>query len=226
MANTYYVKLDEISSDDVKLLTGAAVKPADKLMVLLQEGVSFSADELMVLNGISASIEFIKLESEADLYFYLGMNFKSNDKSVFLSGINIPENILKAMNAGTEKKKRAPKKKQESKPSKREYMNPPKKDSSDGETERDEKADSDKIKWMRDGSKKYFSDNCGIPEDMKERDKILDFAAKAFSKHFKVSEAVNDIANEYGDDIAEYFKKSAGALVLAFDKAALKQVDV
>lgn len=78
MANTYYVKLDEISSNDVKLLTGATVKPADKLMVLLQEGVSFSADELMALNGISASIEFIRLESEADLYFYLGMNYKAN----------------------------------------------------------------------------------------------------------------------------------------------------
>ena len=35
MANTYYVKLDEISSNDVKLLTGATVKPADKVMVLL-----------------------------------------------------------------------------------------------------------------------------------------------------------------------------------------------
>ena len=142
-------------------------------MVLLQEGVSFSADELMALNGISASIEFIRLESEADLYFYLGMNYKANDKSVFLSGINIPENILKAMNA-----------------------------------------------------EKYFSDNCGVPEDMKERDKILDFAAKAFSRHFKVSEAINEISQKYGDDIAEYFKKSASALVLAFDKAALKQVDV
>ena len=225
MANTYYVKLDKISGSDVKLLTGATVKPADKVMVLLQEGVSFSADELMALNGISASIEFIRLESEADLYFYLGMNYKANDKSVFLSGINIQENILKAMNAGTEKKKRAPKKKQESKPAKHEYMNPPEKDSAGGEDE-EEKADNDKIEWMRDGSEKYFSDNCGVPEDMKERDKILDFAAKAFSKHFKVSEAVNDIANEYGDDIAEYFKKSAGALVLAFDKAALKQVDV
>lgn len=170
MANTYYVKLDEISSNDVKLLTGTTVKPADKVMVLLQEGVSFSADELMALNGISASIEFIRLESEADLYFYLGMNYKANDKSVFLSGINIPENILKAMNAGTEKKKRAPKKKQESKPAKHEYMNPPEKDSAGGEDE-EEKADNDKIEWMRDGSEKYFSDNCGVPEDMKERDK-------------------------------------------------------
>ena len=225
MANTYYVKLDEISSNDVKLLTGTTVKPADKVMVLLQEGVSFSADELMALNGISASIEFIRLESEADLYFYLGMNYKANDKSVFLSGINIPENKLKAMNAGTEKKKRAPKKKQESKPAKHEYMNPPEKDSAGGEDE-EEKADNDKVEWMRDGSEKYFSDNCGVPEDMKERDKILDFAAKAFSRHFKVSEAINEISQKYGDDIAEYFKKSASALVLAFDKAALKQVDV
>ena len=70
MANTYYVKLDKISGSDVKLLTGATVKPADKLMVLLQEGVSFSADELMALNGISASIEFIRLESDSRSFIY------------------------------------------------------------------------------------------------------------------------------------------------------------
>ena len=231
MADLYYAQINALSANDINALKKS--KPADRINMFCPAGESVSVQTLTLLNDIAAPIKFIELENEMTLYFSLGQDsVQKNVNIIPLSGIKVPEQLLKT--GSSEKKKRA--KRQTAKPKEKTVKgNPevePAKVKEDDfvppETEivNSDTSDSKAVKWIYPGAEKAFSEECGLDKDYVSRDAIVEFAAAAFYKYNEVSKAIAEIKAKYGDEIAETFKKKASSLIMYFDGAAFKKADV
>lgn len=234
MADLYYAQINALSANDINALKKS--KPADRVNMFCPAGESVSVQTLMLLNDIAAPLKFIELENEMTLYFSLGQDsVQKNVNIIPLSGIKVPEQLLKT--GSSEKKKRAKRQTAKSKektvkenPVKEEPVAEPVKEeeSVPPETEAVGKntADSKAVKWIYPGAEKAFSDECGLDKNYVNRDAIVEFAAAAFYKYNEASKAISEIKVKYGDEIAEIFKKKAASLIMYFDGAAFKKADV
>lgn len=231
MADLYYAQINALSANDINTLKKS--KPADRINMFCPAGESVSVQTLMLLNDIAAPLKFIELESEMTLYFSLGQDsVQKNVNIIPLSGIKVPEQLLKT--GSSEKKKRA--KRQAAKPkekivkedpevepakAKEDDFVPPETEAVNSNT-----SDSKAVKWIYPGAEKAFSEECGLDKDYVNRDAIVEFAAAAFYKYNEASKAIAEIKAKYGDKIAEAFKKKAASLIMYFDGAAFKKADV
>lgn len=231
MADLYYAQINALSANDINTLKKS--KPADRINMFCPAGESVSVQTLMLLNDIAAPLKFIELESEMTLYFSLGQDsVQKNVNIIPLSGIKVPEQLLKT--GSSEKKKRA--KRQAAKPkekivkedpevelakAKEDDFVPPETEAVNSNT-----SDSKAVKWIYPGAEKAFSEECGLDKDYVNRDAIVEFAAAAFYKYNEASKAIAEIKAKYGDKIAETFKKKAASLIMYFDGAAFKKADV
>ena len=231
MADLYYAQINALSANDINALKKS--KPADRINMFCPAGESVSVQTLTLLNDIAAPIKFIELENEMTLYFSLGQDsVQKNVNIIPLSGIKVPEQLLKT--GSSEKKKRA--KRQTAKPKEKTVKgNPevePAKVKEDDfvppETEivNSDTSDNKAVKWIYPGAEKAFSEECGLDKDYVNRDAIVEFAAAAFYKYNEASKAIAEIKAKYGDEIAETFKKKAASLIMYFDGAAFKKADV
>lgn len=234
MADLYYAQINALSTNDINALKKS--KPADRVNMFCPAGESVSVQTLTLLNDIAAPLKFIELENEMTLYFSLGQDsMQKNVNIIPLSGIKMPEQLLKAVSP--EKKKRVKRQTAKSKektvkenpvkeepvaePVKEEEFVPPETEAVDNNT-----ADSKAVKWIYPGAEKAFSEECGLDKDYVNRDAIVEFAAAAFYKYNEASKAISEIKAKYGDEIAEIFKKKAASLIMYFDGAAFKKADV
>ena len=177
-------------------------------------GESVSVQTLTLLNNIAAPLKFIELENEMTLYFSLGQDsMQKNVNIIPLSGIKMPEQLLKAVSP--EKKKRVKRQTAKSKektvkedpvkedPVKEEPVAEPVKEEEFVPPEtvyvNNDTADSKAVKWIYPGAEKAFSDECGLDKDYVNRDAIVEFAAAAFYKHNEASKAIAEIKAKYGD---------------------------
>lgn len=231
MADLYYAQINALSANDINTLKKS--KPADRINMFCPAGESVSVQTLMLLNDIAAPLKFIELESEMTLYFSLGQDsVQKNVNIIPLSGIKVPEQLLKT--GSSEKKKRA--KRQAAKPkekivkedpevepakAKEDDFVPPETEAVNSNT-----SDSKAVKWIYPGAEKAFSEECGLDKDYVNRDAIVEFAAAVFYKYNEASKAIAEIKAKYGDKIAEAFKKKATSLIMYFDGAAFKKADV
>ena len=231
MADLYYAQINALSANDINTLKKS--KPADRINMFCPAGERVSVQTLMLLNDIAAPLKFIELESEMTLYFSLGQDsVQKNVNIIPLSGIKVPEQLLKT--GSSEKKKRA--KRQAAKPkekivkedpevepakAKEDDFVPPETEAVNSNT-----SDSKAVKWIYPGAEKAFSEECGLDKDYVNRDAIVKFAAAAFYKYNEASKAIAEIKAKYGDEIAETFKKKAASLIMYFDGAAFKKADV
>lgn len=231
MADLYYAQINALSANDINALKKS--KPADRINMFCPAGESVSVQTLTLLNDIAAPLKFIELENEMTLYFSLGQDsVQKNVNIIPLSGIKVPEQLLKT--GSSEKKKRA--KRQTAKPKEKTVKgNPevePAKVKEDDfvppETEivNSDTSDNKAVKWIYPGAEKAFSEECGLDKDYVNRDAIVEFAAAAFYKYNEASKAIAEIKAKYGDEIAETFKKKAASLIMYFDGAAFKKADV
>lgn len=234
MADLYYAQINALSVNDINALKKS--KPADRVNMFCSAGESVSVQTLMLLNDIAAPLKFIELENEMTLYFSLGQDsVQKNVNIIPLSGIKVPEQLLKA--CSSEKKKRAKRQTAKSKEktvkedsvkeepvaelAKEDDFVPPETEAVNNNT-----ADSKAVKWIYPGAEKAFSDECGLDKNYVNRDAIVEFAAAAFYKYNEASKAISEIKTKYGDEIAEIFKKKAASLIMYFDGAAFKKADV
>lgn len=233
MADLYYAQINALSANDINALKKS--KPADRVNMFCPAGESVSVQTLMLLNDIAASLKFIELENEMTLYFSLGQDsVQKNVNIIPLSGIKVPEQLLKT--GSSEKKKRA--KRQTAKPKEKTVKEDPevepakvKEDDfvppeTETETVNSDISDSKAVKWIYPGAEKAFSEECGLDKDYVNRDAIVEFAAAAFYKYNEASKAIAEIKAKYGDEITETFKKKAASLIMYFDGAAFKKADV
>lgn len=234
MADLYYAQINALSANDINALKKS--KPADRVNMFCPAGESVSVQTLMLLNDIAASLKFIELENEMTLYFSLGQDsVQKNVNIIPLSGIKVPEQLLKT--GSSEKKKRA--KRQTAKPKektvkedpevepakvKEDDFVPPEAETVNSDTS--DRSDSKEVKWIYPGAEKAFSEECGLDKDYANRDAIVEFAAAAFYKYNEASKAIAEIKAKYGDEIAETFKKKAASLIMYFDGAAFKKADI
>lgn len=229
MADLYYAQINALSANDINALKKS--KPADRVNMFCPAGESVSVQTLTLLNDIAAPLKFIELENEMTLYFSLGQDsMQKNVNIIPLSGIKVPEQLLKAVSP--EKKKRAKRQTAKSKekavkeepvaePTKENDFVPPETEAVSNDT-----AGSKVVKWIYPGAEKAFSDECGLDKNYVNRDAIVEFAAAAFYKYNEASKAISEIKAKYGDEIAEIFKKKAASLIMYFDGAAFKKADV
>ena len=229
MADLYYAQINALSANDINALKKS--KPADRVNMFCPAGESVSVQTLTLLNDIAAPLKFIELENEMTLYFSLGQDsMQKNVNIIPLSGIKVPEQLLKAVSP--EKKKRAKRQTAKSKEKvvKEEPVAEPVKEdtfvSPEAEAVDNNIADSKAVKWIYPGAEKAFSDECGLDKNYVNRDAIVEFAAAAFYKYNEASKAISEIKAKYGDEIAEIFKKKAASLIMYFDGAAFKKADV
>lgn len=231
MADLYYAQINALSANDINALKKS--KPADRINMFCPAGESVSIQTLMLLNDIAAPLKFIELESEMTLYFSLGQDsVQKNVNIIPLSGIKVPEQLLKT--GSSEKKKRA--KRQAAKPKEKTVKEDPETEPAkvkeddfvppETETVNSNTSDSKAVKWIYPGAEKAFSEECGLDKDYVNRDAIVEFAAAAFYKYNEASKAIAEIKAKYGDEIAETFKKKAASLIMYFDGAAFKKADV
>lgn len=234
MADLYYAQINALSANDINELKKS--KPADRVNMFCPAGESVSVQTLMLLNDIAAPLKFIELENEMTLYFSLGQDsVQKNVNIIPLSGIKVPEQLLKT--GSSEKKKRA--KRQTAKSKEKTVKENPVKEEPVAEPVKEEESvppeteavgknttDSKAVKWIYPGAEKAFSEECGLDKDYVNRDAIVEFAAAAFYKHNEASKTISEIKAKYGDEIAEIFKKKAASLIMYFDGAAFKKADV
>ena len=231
MADLYYAQINALSANDINALKRS--KPADRINMFCPAGESVSVQTLTLLNDIAAPLKFIELENEMTLYFSLGQDsVQKNVNIIPLSGIKVPEQLLKT--GSSEKKKRA--KRQTAKPKEKTVKGDPEvepakvkeDDFVPPETEivNSDTSDNKAVKWIYPGAEKAFSEECGLDKDYVNRDAIVEFAAAAFYKYNEASKAIAEIKAKYGDEIAETFKKKAASLIMYFDGAAFKKADV
>ena len=231
MADLYYAQINALSANDINALKRS--KPADRINMFCSAGESVSVQTLTLLNDIAAPLKFIELENEMTLYFSLGQDsVQKNVNIIPLSGIKVPEQLLKT--GSSEKKKRA--KRQTAKPKEKTVKGDPEvepakvkeDDFVPPETEivNSDTSDNKAVKWIYPGAEKAFSEECGLDKDYVNRDAIVEFAAAAFYKYNEASKAIAEIKAKYSDEIAETFKKKAASLIMYFDGAAFKKADV
>lgn len=231
MADLYYAQINALSANDINALKKS--KPADRINMFCPAGESVSVQTLMLLNDIAAPLKFIELESEMTLYFSLGQDsVQKNVNIIPLSGIKVPEQLLKT--GSSEKKKRA--KRQAAKPKEKIVKEDPEVEPAkvkeddfvppETEAVNSNPSDNKAVRWIYPGAEKAFSEECGLDNDYVNRDAIVEFAAAAFYKYNEASKAIAEIKAKYGDEIAETFKKKAASLIMYFDGAAFKKADV
>jgi len=231
MADLYYAQINALSANDINALKKS--KPADRVNMFCPAGESVSVQTLMLLNDIAAPLKFIELENEMTLYFSLGQDsVQKNVNIIPLSGIKVPEQLLKA--GSSEKKKRT--KRQTAKPKEKTVKEHPEVEPAkvkeddfvppETEAVNSDTSDSKAVKWIYPGAEKAFSEECGLDKDYVNRDAIVEFAAAAFYKYNEASKAITEIKAKYGDEIAETFKKKAASLIMYFDGAAFKKADI
>lgn len=231
MADLYYAQINALSANDINALKKS--KPADRINMFCPAGESVSVQTLTLLNDIAAPLKFIELENEMTLYFSLGQDsVQKNVNIIPLSGIKVPEQLLKA--GSSEKKKRA--KRQTAKPKEKTVKENPEVEPAkvkeddfvppETEAVNSNTSDSKAVKWIYPGAEKAFSEECGLDKDCANRDAIVEFAAAVFYKYNEASKAIAEIKTKYGDEIAETFKKKAASLIMYFDGAAFKKADV
>lgn len=231
MADLYYAQINALSANDINALKKS--KPADRVNMFCPAGESVSVQTLILLNDIAAPLKFIELENEMTLYFSLGQDsVQKNVNIIPLSGIKVPEQLLKT--GSSEKKKRA--KRQTAKPKEKTVKEDPEVEPTkvkeddfvppEAETVNSDTSDNKAVKWIYSGAEKAFSEECGLDKNYVNRDAIVEFAAAAFYKYNEASKAIAEIKAKYGDEIAETFKKKAASLIMYFDGAAFKKADV
>ena len=219
MSSIYYGKVNSLTQENYSELSKS--KPTDKIILFCGADESISADQLIPLNNVSAKVEYQKIESEADMYFILGMNFQSGT-SVFLGGIHVPEQIMQAMGTSGTKRRKPRRTKAEEMVQIKENSNPQeqKEPAFTEKTEASSKVYKG-IQWMSDSSKEAFWKYCGVPEDTPDRDVVVNEIAKIISEKSSAKEMVKYIKEKY-PEIAENVKRNIKSSITCFKGAAFK----
>ena len=103
---TYFVNIDSITNEEINTIKTAT---EDDKIVFFYKGDGMIPMSLHIaLTEINAKVVFHNVDSEAELFFYIGHEFNGFRETIILSGIDVPETIKKIICKEKTKKKRAP----------------------------------------------------------------------------------------------------------------------
>lgn len=245
MENIFYGKLNELSPEEYKKLQ--ASKSTDKVVLICESGQTILMDTLAQLNQIAAKIEYVVFHSDVDLYFYLGMNYQLGN-AVFLGNIKVPHQIQQIMETASGQKKRKPRKVREenksenaenvaeakveqAKDNKTEVCMEQESKSELSESASEEKMDAsskeeDEIHWMTEHSRETFNRYCGIPDDVPNREEVINDIAHIIDRENSWKEILNQLQKKYPEEYVRVIQKNIDTLSVCFNGAAFKRKDI
>ena len=240
MANLYYGNIAGLSDGDIKTISNS--KPADKLVLFGNGEISF--DELIALNEAAAKIEFVKAESEAAMYFILGTNAASaakGTKVIFLSNIDIPDQLAGLAGASVASSKRKTVRKSRNKAKVETETTQAEKAEPEADTVEEAKPAETKPKaeevfpmpepvkdnsdddiWITERAKTCFIEQCGLPEALMGRNQIAESVAKIIYKNNSLNEAMDEIKVNYASSIAAAIGEHINDVSMYINNGAVK----
>lgn len=231
MSDLFYARIDELGAADFRALNKS--KPADKVNMFCPEDYSVSIDSLMLLNDVAATIKYIKLESEATLYFCLGQDsMQKNVNIVPLSGITVPGELLKAAStkktstekrtrtrrAAEEKPVKADDKPVEQKPA----MNEPEPVDENIHADEPEESILAADKWISANARETFAKQCGIPDSVPNKDAIIDDISDIIYKCKNLNDAVEKVSAKYAASVSDPVKANINEISIYITGTAFK----